>query len=116
MPSADEECDGRQFNRAAVLAQDVCANVSNQVIDTIEGLTERNGQRLCGTNTNHECSCQTGAGRDRDRVEVLQSNVRFRHGGVQSSTQCFEMSARRDFGDNPTENRMLIHAGRYDIG
>jgi hypothetical protein len=90
--------------------------VSNQVIDTIEGLTERNGQCFCGANTNHERSSQTGAGGNRNRVEVLESNVRFRDGGVQSSAQGFEMRTRRDFGDHPTENRMLIHAGRDDIG
>jgi hypothetical protein len=86
--------------------------VTDQVVHGVEGLLERHRERLRRSHADHQRPRETGAARDRDRVQVLQPDPRLGDRLLDRRLQRVEMGARRDLRHDAAVARVLVHARR----
>ncbi len=114
MPAGDQECDRGVFERAgsrlrSITAEDVDADVADEVVDGVQRLPERDRERLRGADAHHECAGEPGSAGHRDRVEVGEGDPRLGEGGLDRRTQRIQVGPGCDLGHDAAVAGVLLH-------
>ena len=102
----DERHDALRERAVDQLVDD---RVPDHVVDAVQRLVERERERLGGGRTDGERADEARAGRDRDRVDLVERDVGGGQRALDRRHHGLEVGARGDLGDDPAEPRVLVH-------
>ena len=83
--------------------------VADHVVDAVQGLTQRRGQRLGRADTDGQRTNETRSGRNRNRVHVRQCHSGLVESSIQGGQEGLQVRTRRDLRDDAAVAGVLIH-------
>ena len=83
--------------------------VTNHMVDAVQGLAQGRGQGLRRTDTDGQRSDEAGSSRDRNRVHVGEGHARLVQRRIERRQERLQVGARRDLRDDATIAGILIH-------
>ena len=110
MPARDQQRDRRVLQRLRVSVEEVCRDVAHEVVDGIERLVERNGERLRGADADHERPREPRTRGDGDGIDVAELDLRLGERRFDRRLQRLEVCARGDLGDYSAIAGVFVHA------
>ena len=113
MPTGDEQRH-RGLGQWAVL-DDVDGHVGGEVVDAVEGLGQRDRERLGRGHPDHERPGEPRAGRHRDRVEVVEAHAGVVAGPLDRGNHGLEVGPAGDLGDDAAEAGVLVDTARDGV-
>ena len=113
MPAGDEQRDRRVLERFAI--EQVGADVSDEVVDGVERLVERDRERLGGADADHEGARETRPARHGDRVELGEAHLSFRERLLDCGAERLEVRSRGDLGHDAAVAGVLVHRRGDDV-
>ena len=105
--TGDDESDEVLGQRP--LSELIDGQVADDVVDAVQGLAQRRGQRLRRADTDGQRTDETRSGRYRDRVHIRQGHSCLVERSIQRGQEGLEVRARRDLGDDAAVAGVLIH-------
>ena len=114
MAARDQERPARLGQRTVL--DEVDRDVADQVVDAVERLAGRGGQRLGRGESDHQRTHQAGPGGDSDGVQFGQVDVGLGERAPQRRHHRLQMGPRSHLGDDPAPARVLIDRGRDHVG
>ena len=113
MSTGNEQCEKR-IRRFFIAIEKRGKDVSVQVIDGVERLVRREGERFCRRNTDDEAADQAGAARDRDCIDVGKTQLSAAERVVDRCREQRDVLTARDFRDDTAVLRMKrVLIGRH---
>ena len=113
VPTRDHEADKVIGQRP--LGELIDREVTDHVVDAVQGLTQGRGQGLRRANTNGQRTDEARSSGHRDRVDVRKGDACLVERGVQRRQEGLKVRARRDLGDDTAVTRVLIHRRRRAV-
>ena len=107
MATGDDEPDKVLGQRP--VGELIDGQVADHVVDAVQGLTQRRGQRLRRADTDGQRTNETRSGRNRNRVHVRQGYSGLVESSIQRGQEGLQMRTRRDFRDDAAVAGVLIH-------
>ena len=98
------------------LVEHVGPHVAHKVVDGIQRLVEREGERLGRADADHESTRQPGTARDGDGVNVTKGDAGPVEGLAQGRGERLEVGAGRDLGHDSAVSRVLLHRRCDHVG
>ena len=77
MPARNQQRDRREFDGGTLITQKIGSNMSNQVINAVEGFASGGRERFRGPHSHHESAGEPGASSDGNRVNLVQLDTRL---------------------------------------
>ena len=110
VPAGHEQRQGR-LGQGTVL-QGVDGHVRREVVDAVERLPERHGERLGRGHAHQQRTGQARSGRHGDGVEVGQTHPGLAAGALDGGDHGLEVGPGRDLGHHAAEAGVLVDAAR----
>ena len=101
MAAAGDEAEERRLERIGL--EEVGGDVTLQVVDRDQRQPARCGDRLRGADADQQGADQARAGRDRNRLDVVQRRSSLAQGGLDDRRRQLEVVARGDLGHDAAE-------------
>ena len=105
--SGDDESDEVLGQRP--VSELIDGQVTDHVVDAVQGLAQRRGERLRRTDTDGQRTDETRSGRNRDRIDIRQGHSDLVERSIQRGQEGLQVRARRDLGDDAAVAGVLIH-------
>ena len=83
--------------------------MAHEVVDRVERLVERQGERLRRANADHKRAAEAGAARHGYCVEIFERDIRLCECLFESRNERLEVGSRRDLWHNPAVASVLVH-------
>ena len=107
MTTGDDESDEVLGQRP--ISELIDGQVADDVVDAVQGLAQRRGQRLRRADTDGQRTDETRSGRDRNRVHIRQGHSGLVERSIQRGQEGLKVRARRDLRDDAAVAGVLIH-------
>ena len=108
VPAGDQQCQGG-LGQHSVL-DDIDGDVGGEVVDPVQRFAQRHCERLGRRHTHQQGPSQPRAGRDRDRVQVIEPYAGLAAGSLDRRNHGLEVGATSDLRHDAAETCMLLDA------